>query len=428
MFSFLLTLFDRLKENGINLSINEKEDIFYSLIKTDLSNKNRFKYAIVSNSAHNLVDKEKIELIIKEMGYPPKNLDANIKDLAHRLSNDINARKGFAKAIINNRNLFRLFLNLKNRATLLNNEEFLSRLYDALVYEEKESEFIDFINKNTFNNIDLKNILEEIFRSYPENINSEKSVLKSGQPKSDIRFLDFNNINNKDLTLLQQSIRDAATRLTRKILQSHRAEHSGILNIHKTLRKNTAYENIPFKILHRKKRLKKRDIIILCDMSQSVRNSAFIMITFLNEFSRIFRKVRSFAFVSDITEITSLVSKRDLHNVINSLLSGGLSNLFGNSNYSISFYKFYKVYRGILDKNSIVIIIGDGRNNYNDPNLIDLKNIKKKVSKLYWFVPEPRELWGKGDSQLPLYLTMSDRAFTTTNIAQLCNAVMKISR
>ncbi|MGB9600852.1 MAG: VWA domain-containing protein, partial [Myxococcota bacterium] len=232
------------------------------------------------------------------------------------------------------------------------------------IYEEKESEFIEFINKLSYDNKELKELIDKLA---PNPLMSKKQAgIKETtitRKKIDISDIPFDKIDNDDIKQLRQSIQITARRLIRKIFKTYESGRSHILNVHKTLRKNAAYENIPFRTEFKKRRMKRRDIVILCDMSQSVRNSTFIMLAFMNELTLIFKRVRSFAFVSDVSEITQLVQNRDFNSVVNSLLSGGINNLFGNSNYGLSFYKFYTQYSNILNKNTIVIIFGDGRNN-----------------------------------------------------------------
>ncbi|MGC9044200.1 MAG: VWA domain-containing protein [Myxococcota bacterium] len=429
MFSFLLTLFDRLKENNINLTINEKIDILKSILKIDITDKNSFFYAIASNAAHSVIEREKVLHILENLNPVNAQIDTDIRGLSDRFTRDIYAKKEFLNAVLHNRDILELFINNQNIKTAIEDNEVLSRLYEALIYEEKESEFIEFINKLSYDNKELKELIDKLA---PNPLMSKKQAgIKETtitRKKIDISDIPFDKIDNDDIKQLRQSIQITARRLIRKIFKTYESGRSHILNVHKTLRKNAAYENIPFRTEFKKRRMKRRDIVILCDMSQSVRNSTFIMLAFMNELTLIFKRVRSFAFVSDVSEITQLVQNRDFNTVVNSLLSGGINNLFGNSNYGLSFYKFYTQYSNILNKNTIVIIFGDGRNNYNDPNLYDLKNIRKKVNKLYWFVPEGRDLWGKGDSQLPLYLTGSDRAFTITTLSQLSSAILKISQ
>ena len=48
-----------------------------------------------------------------------------------------------------------------------------------------------------------------------------------------------------------------------------------------------------------------------------------------------------------------------------------------------------------LDSRTTVIFLGDGRNNYNDPNLTVIREMRQKARRMFWFVPESRRQWGK---------------------------------
>ena len=429
MFSYLLSLFDRIEQSGIRLTIDEKIDTLEAVTLIDLSNKDRFFDTIVANTAHNLVEREKIRKILTSSEEPPSKVNIDIKELAGRISSDLYARTEFIKRLLTDEQIINILNLTKDKKGLLSSPEIYQRLYDALVWEEREEEFFELLIRDSEASGIIRKRLNKILEELNDrNVDKSKNGERDDLRISDINYIKFSEITDKEINRLQTAIRLAARRLLKKAYDYQCVNRSANLNIHRTLRKNAALDNIPFELIFKKRRKKKRDIVILCDMSESVRRSAFVMITFINELCQLFNRVRSFAFVSDITEITQVVSKKNLESVIHSLMSGAVSNMFGNSNYSLFFYRFFQRYRAILNRNTIVIIIGDGRNNYNEPNLVDLRNIRRNVHRLYWFVPESKELWGKGDSQLPLYLTYSDRAFTTLNLNQLSTAILKIAQ
>jgi uncharacterized protein with von Willebrand factor type A (vWA) domain len=429
MFSYLLNLFERIEQSGIRLTIDEKIDTLKAVTLIDLSNKDRFFDTIVANTAHNLVEREKIRKILTSSDEPSSKVNIDINELASRISSDLYARTQFIKSLLTDRQ-FQSILNLtQDRKEILSSPEIYRRLYDALVWEEREDEFFEILIRDSRSDTTIRQRLNKILDEMrSRSLNTIKNEEREGIKTTDISYIKFSEITDKELNRLQTAIRLAARRLLKKAYDYQCVNRSANLNIHRTLRKNAALDNIPFELIFKRRRKKKRDIIVLCDMSESVRSTAFVMIAFINELTQLFNRVRSFAFVSDVTEITSIVSRKNLESVIHSLISGSVSNMFGNSNYSLFFYRFFQRYRAILNRNTIVIIIGDGRNNYNEPNLVDLRNIRRNVHRLYWFVPESKELWGKGDSQLPLYLTYSDRAFTTLNLNQLSTAILKIAQ
>ena len=78
---------------------------------------------------------------------------------------------------------------------------------------------------------------------------------------------------------------------------------------------------------------------------------------------------------------------------------------------------------GTVDRRTTVIILGDGRNNYNDPNLRDFEAIKRRARKVVWFNPEHPRQWGTGDSDMPKYLPLCDAVHRVSNLRELVDAV-----
>lgn len=427
MISFLLSLFLRLEENGIKTSLGERLDTFKSLLYIDISNRERFINTLTANLAHNLPDSIKIREIIVGSGRQSMGFDTDVAELSDRIKNDSYFRRECLKRIIFDNNFEELFPFLSQWGKMIDITQVAQRLYSALFWEKTETDFLNELLSATESNSDLRSRLNRILKAVePISLPSKKDTTDL-QQKSELASIPFSEIRDRDLSNLRKAIRIAARKISKKIHLCQQAKVKRILNLHRTFRTNSMYENIPFQLQFKNQRRKRRNLIILCDMSESVRDSAFIMLTFINELSLLFKDVRSFAFINDITDITRIVKKRDIHNIIASILAGGVPNLFGNSNYSISFHRFYDQYRGILRRDTIIIIIGDGRNNYNAPSTYHLKVIKRRVHRLYWFAPEPKRLWGTGDSLLQIYTQISDKAFQTCNLNQLSNAIMKIA-
>ena len=68
---------------------------------------------------------------------------------------------------------------------------------------------------------------------------------------------------------------------------------------------------------------------------------------------------------------------------------------------------------------SRLLIIGDGRNNYNRPNDWVLREIQQKAKQLIWLNPESRMTWGIGDSEMPLYARHCDRVESVRSVDDL---------
>jgi uncharacterized protein with von Willebrand factor type A (vWA) domain len=70
-----------------------------------------------------------------------------------------------------------------------------------------------------------------------------------------------------------------------------------------------------------------------------------------------------------------------------------------------------------------VLIIGDGRNNYNRPSDWVLREIQEKAKQLIWLNPESRMTWGIGDSEMPRYAPYCHVAEECRSINQLYTIV-----
>jgi uncharacterized protein len=76
-----------------------------------------------------------------------------------------------------------------------------------------------------------------------------------------------------------------------------------------------------------------------------------------------------------------------------------------------------------VDHRSTFIIVGDGRNNFNDPRLDLFQRIARRSRNTIWLNPEPMGLWGTGDSDMLKYAPYCGRTFQVSNLAQLADAV-----
>ena len=65
-----------------------------------------------------------------------------------------------------------------------------------------------------------------------------------------------------------------------------------------TLRKNLQYGGVPFRIVFDRKRKDKPQVMVLCDVSDSVRNVSRFMLQFVYSLQDLYSKVRSFIFVA----------------------------------------------------------------------------------------------------------------------------------
>lgn len=228
-----------------------------------------------------------------------------------------------------------------------------------------------------------------------------------------------------------RKMQDAVTRLARRFknllsLRRKRARR-GRFDIKETLRRNLQYGGIPFKIRLEQKRRERPQIVVLCDISDSVLNASRFMLHFVYSVQELYNKVRSFVFVSDIGEVTRVFEDNDLRAAVDKALKGDIIDVFAHSNFGRAFELFYQRHLPVVTPKTTVIIMGDGRNNYHRPNDWILREIRAKAKQLIWLNPESRLTWGYGDSEMPRYITHCSKVEECRNIRQLYDLMDRIT-
>ena len=76
-----------------------------------------------------------------------------------------------------------------------------------------------------------------------------------------------------------------------------------------------------------------------------------------------------------------------------------------------------------VDSRTTVIMVGDGRNNYNNPHLEVFKTIARRSRRTIWINTEPPMLWGSGDSDMMKYAPLCDNVVVAATLGELTSAV-----
>ena len=222
-------------------------------------------------------------------------------------------------------------------------------------------------------------------------------------------------------------LRGEVTRLARKLRQMaslrRKVERRGRLDTRRTLRRALGTGGVPFVIKHRRRRVEKPRLIVLCDISDSVRHVSRFMLQFAYTLQELFSQVRSFVFVSDLGECTDLFKKYELQRAVDLAYAGGVVNVYANSNFGRAFKMFVDRYLDVVTKKTTVIVIGDARNNYNPPEAGALADIKGRAKRVLWLNPEPPISWAFGDSAMRDYEPYCDKIEVVNNLASLAHVV-----
>jgi len=244
--------------------------------------------------------------------------------------------------------------------------------------------------------------------------------------QGDLAFRNLNSLTPAEVDKMRTLVRRLAEKLKARLSRRRKIRRRGQLSVRRTLRKNLMNGGVPAQLVFRTRRPERPDVVVLCDVSDSVRNVSRLMLHFVYALQELYARVRSFVFVSDLGEVTQLFKKLPIDEAVNVATAGKVVNLSANSNYGRALQLFQTTYMGSISRRTSVVIIGDGRSNYNPPQAWVLGEIKRRCRRLLWLCPEDRSSWGFGDSEMLLYSKHCHRTEPVKTLDELVKVASEI--
>ncbi len=231
----------------------------------------------------------------------------------------------------------------------------------------------------------------------------------------------FRSLSEDDMQVLRKEVRRLAAALrTRLALRLKRAK-TGQLDSKATLRANLKNDAVPVELKHRDRKMKPK-IVVICDISTSMRYVSELMLSMLFEIQDQISKTQAFAFIDHLEFVSPYFVGNEPVDAVREILYRMPSGHY-NTDLGHSLERFVKDYMDTVDHRSTFIIVGDGRNNFNDPRLELFAQVARRSRNTIWLNPEPMGLWGTGDSDMLKYAPYCGRTFQVSNLTQLAAAV-----
>jgi len=183
-----------------------------------------------------------------------------------------------------------------------------------------------------------------------------------------------------------------------------KASRRGQLDFKKTLRRNITYQGFLFDPKWKRRKIERPDLVVLCDISRSVMRTVRFLLLFLYGLNKAIIRIRTFAFCSNLVEITSIFDEYPVGVAVEKIrLGADLPILMGRTDYDQSFRDFKANHLDSVTRKTTVIILGDARNNYAEAQTGILKAMYERSKRLIWLNPETPSFWGTGDSEMKKY-------------------------
>ncbi|HEX6221040.1 MAG TPA: VWA domain-containing protein [Acidimicrobiia bacterium] len=280
-----------------------------------------------------------------------------------------------------------------------------AELIAALAGDQELSEFEERLLREEVENL-IERLREEIQDEIRRRLVADRgreAVAKTLR-RPLIEDVDLMHATTSDLAEMEAAIgpltRKLAARLARR-----RKKRTGRLDFRRTVRKSLATGGVPADPQFRHPRPHRPEVWLLCDISGSMATFSRFTLQFTHAMATHFSKLRSFAFVDTIDEVTDFFGPGiDFGSAVSRITTEAeVVWLDGHSDYGNSLETFYNRYGSQLTPRTTVIITGDARNNYRPPRDSVLSDVARASRALVWLNPEPRAYWDTGDSAMSHY-------------------------
>jgi uncharacterized protein with von Willebrand factor type A (vWA) domain len=452
MESRILQLIAALRASGVRVSLAESAEAFSAVDLMGIQDREHFRLSLRATLIKDVKDLETFEKLFPLFfgsGQPPTMGGNPMDDLTpEEIQMLVEAMKQFAEnlrqrmeRLMNGEQLSKSELEALGQLVGLNQVENLDyqnwmtqRMMRAMAFPEVQKamkelmeqlaqmgmtrERIQQIREMIQQN--MKGMQEQIDQFAGERIAENLSERPRGENIDNLMNRPFEALSDSDKKLLQREVKRLAAALRTRIALRQKRAKSGQMDPKATIRASLKYHGVPMEIKH-KDRVRKPKIVVICDVSTSMRFCSELMLSFLFALHGQVRKTHAFVFIDHLESISEDFSSSNADEAIQSVLWRMPSGHY-NTDLGYSLNGFQNEYMDTLNSGTTLIIVGDGRNNYNDPRLDIFSTISRRATRTIWLNPEPPVMW-HGDSDMHKYAPLCSDVLKVSNLKELASAV-----
>lgn len=217
--------------------------------------------------------------------------------------------------------------------------------------------------------------------------------------------VEFLRASGEQLRQMRRVVAPLARTLATRLAARRRRTRAGTIDLRKTLRKSMSTGGVPIDVVLAKPRPARPELVVLCDVSGSVAGFSHFTLLLVHALRQQFSRVRVFAFIDTTDEVTHMFGpEADLAVAIQRITrESGVYSRDGHSDYGNAFASFMQAFPNVLSPRTSLLVLGDGRTNYRNPEIELLSHMVTASRHAHWLNPEPKHLWGSGDSAVPRY-------------------------
>lgn len=386
-----------LRQEGLPVGTIEMIDALRSLQKIDFSSRKDFKVALQATLVKSRRDQTTFSRIFDHFFVP-------VEQHRHRADQVAEQQEAFARKL----KQAALDLQFKGETLQLNLQEL--QQYSDLSSEQR-SRLQDFVQKTEAGNKvepHFRSILETTVKSHLRYCRSKDEQNSRGTPDTSngngagsggnrddcLRETDIEAITAADLPAAEQLLQRLSRKLAVQILRRRRSgSHSGPLDLRRSMRDNMRFGGIIFNLKYKPKRRSKQQILLLCDVSASMKRHITFVIHFMHGLHEVVRDLSCFSFSDNLEDLTAeLKGRSDLNHLLDRVIRR--SKIWGGgTNIGSALRILGEKYPDRLNAKTTVIVVSDTKTVAVDSMVKELQRFKDRVKRVIWLNPLQVERW-----------------------------------
>ena len=239
-------------------------------------------------------------------------------------------------------------------------------------------------------------------------------------------FKSLSRLTEKEKDLVKSSIRKWARKLAVRPGSRWKSSRRGTIDISRIVQQSVQWDGLLFHLNYRQRIPRASELVVLCDVSNSMAAFVEFLIYLVTCLRARFRKIRVFFFIDSVWDVSEFVCDEDLSGAKQEIKSSGDKVTSGFSDYGAVFRELAENKLRDVSSRATLVILGDGKNNYRPAQTEYLAQISEKVRNVFWLNPLEFEEWNERDNMMKEYQNYCSRVYRCRSASDLQRIVQDV--
>lgn len=169
----------------------------------------------------------------------------------------------------------------------------------------------------------------------------------------------------------------------------------GRLDFRRTMRAAVATDGVPLELWRRKRRPGPVRLLVLVDVSISVRPVTGFILRLAQTLHRFGDRCEVIAFVDRPVQVTAALRTAAPDGALAAVLAADGLDLSATSDYGRMWHELLDEHGDLITTRTSVLVVGDARSNAFDPRVDLFAELARRTFRVAWLTPEPKRYWSQ---------------------------------